>query len=54
MEGISLDTHNYMNYHVFEAIMENGAFAFYEKRLYFSNIYKSIQNFTSMFLDFFQ
>ena len=40
-------------YHVFENIMENGAFALLEQMIHFHIIFKSIQNFTWIFLDFF-
>ena len=45
-----------MKYHVFENIMENGAFAQRSKCSIFHNIFKSIQNFTlipKFFLEFF-
>ena len=35
-----------LKYHVFEIIMENGAFALVEQMLHFHNIFKSITNLT--------
>ena len=52
-----------LKYHVFENIMENGAFALLEQMLHFPQkrkcsifhiIFKSIQTLTSIFLEFFQ
>ena len=43
---------NIMDY-VFENIMENGAFDLLSKCSIFHNSFKSIQNFTSIFLEFF-
>ena len=38
-----------LKYHVFENIMENGAFALKEQMLHFHNIFKSIQTSTEFF-----
>ena len=37
-----------LKYHVFEIIMEDGAFALLEQILNFHNIFKSFQNFTTV------
>ena len=42
-----------LKYHIFENIMENGAFALLEQMLHFHNIFKSIQTKLQFFLIFF-
>ena len=42
-----------LKYHVFEFIVENGAFALLEQMLHFLDTFKSIRNLTKFFLNFF-